>query len=195
MRLLIMGAPGAGKGTQARGIADHYGIPAISTGDIFRANVRDKTPLGQQVEAILGRGDYVPDELTEQIVADRLAQPDAAAGFLLDGFPRTLHQLAALDETLAADGQALDAVLSLVVDPEDLIARLLHRAEIEGRADDNEETIRHRMDVYTSDTKPLLDNYGDRGLLVEVDGDGTIEEVGARLVAALDERMGGAGSR
>jgi len=190
-----MGAPGAGKGTQARGIADHYGIPAISTGDIFRANVRDKTPLGQQVEAILGRGDYVPDELTEQIVADRLAQPDAAAGFLLDGFPRTLHQLAALDETLAADGPALDAVLSLVVDPEDLIARLLHRAEIEGRADDNEETIRHRMDVYTSDTKPLLDNYGDRGLLVEVDGDGTIEEVGARLVAALDERMGGAGSR
>lgn len=191
-----MGAPGAGKGTQAKGIAAHYDIPAISTGDIFRSNVSAGTPLGRQVAAILSRGDFVPDELTEQIVADRLAQPDATTGgFLLDGFPRTLHQVAALDKTLAARGQTLDAVLSLVVDPEDLIARLLRRAEIEGRADDNETTIRHRMDVYTGDTRPLLNDYRGRGLLVEVDGNGTIAEVGARLVAALDEYLAGAGSR
>lgn len=192
MRLLIMGAPGAGKGTQAPGIAAHYGIPAISTGDIFRANVKNKTPLGQQVEAIMAAGDYVPDALTEQIVADRLDQPDAAAGFLLDGFPRTLHQVASLDAYLADHGTALDAVLSLQVDTEALIARLLKRAQLEGRADDNEQTIRHRMAVYEQDTKPLLDHYAAQGLLVTVDGDGEIAEVSARAVAALGAMADGA---
>lgn len=185
MRLIIMGAPGAGKGTQAPSIATHYGIPAISTGDIFRANVKQKTPLGLKVEAIMAVGDYVPDELTEQIVADRLDQDDAQSGFLLDGFPRTLHQVGALDDYLAERGHQLDAVLSLTVDTEALIQRLLKRAQIEGRADDSEETIRHRMDVYQQDTSPLIDDYRDRGLLIEVDGDGQIAEVSERIFAAL----------
>ena len=185
MRLIIMGAPGAGKGTQAPSIATHYGIPAISTGDIFRANVKQKTPLGLKVEAIMAAGDYVPDELTEQIVADRLDQDDAQSGFLLDGFPRTLHQVGALDDYLAERGHQLDAVLSLTVDTEALIQRLLKRAQIEGRADDSEETIRHRMDVYQQDTSPLIDDYRDRGLLIEVDGDGLIAEVSERIFAAL----------
>ena len=190
MRLIIMGAPGAGKGTQAPGIAEHYGIPAISTGDIFRANVKQKTELGLQVSAIMAAGDYVPDELTEKIVADRLDQADAAAGFLLDGFPRTLHQVQALDDYLSAHDQKLDAVLSLTVDSEALIQRLLKRAQLEGRADDTEETIRHRMEVYERDTKPLLDHYREQGLLISVDGDGSISEVSERASAALDGAVG-----
>lgn len=185
-----MGAPGAGKGTQAVGIATHCGVPAISTGDMFRDNVKNGTPLGKQVDAIMKAGDFVPDELTEQIVADRLDQPDAQGGFLLDGFPRTMHQVDALDDYLDKHGHSLDAVISLDVDPEDLIARLLKRAELEGRADDNEETIRHRMEVYTSSTAPLLDAYKSRGLLVAVDGNGTVDEVGARIAAAVDAKVG-----
>ncbi|MBE6477963.1 MAG: adenylate kinase [Propionibacteriaceae bacterium] len=186
MRLLIMGAPGAGKGTQAVGIAEHYGIPAISTGDIFRANVKQGTELGKQVSAIMAAGNYVPDELTEQIITNRLDEADAADGWLLDGFPRTLHQVEALGAYLAEHSAGLDAVICLDVDPEDLIARLLKRAGIEGRADDNEETIRHRMDVYLESTQPLLDTYEQQGLLVRVDGNGTVEEVGARITAAVD---------
>ncbi|AYW77130.1 adenylate kinase [Propionibacterium acidifaciens F0233] len=186
MRLLIMGAPGAGKGTQAVGVAAHYGIPAISTGDIFRANVKEGTELGEQVSAIMAAGNYVPDELTERIVADRLDRADAADGWLLDGFPRTLHQVGALEAHLSERSQALDAVICLDVNPEDLVTRLLRRAEIEGRADDNEETIRHRMDVYLESTRPLLDAYEKRGLLVRVDGNGTVEEIGARIIAAVD---------
>lgn len=181
-----MGAPGAGKGTQAPGIAANYGIPAISTGDIFRSNVAKKTPLGQQVEAIIAAGDYVPDELTEEIVVDRLDQADTADGFLLDGFPRTLHQVGQLDAYLANRGLKLDAALVLAVDPEVLIGRLVKRAEIEGRADDTEETIRHRMEVYQAETKPLIDHYRDRGVLVEVDGEGSIAEVSQRVIEALD---------
>lgn len=181
-----MGAPGAGKGTQASGIAAHYNIPAISTGDIFRANIAQGTALGQQVEAIIAAGDYVPDELTEQIVVDRLEQSDARGGFLLDGFPRTLHQVASLDDYLAQRDQRLDGVLVLDVDPELLIQRLLSRAEIEGRADDTEEVIRHRMDVYNQATQPLLDHYAAQGLVVAVDGVGEIDEVAARITAALD---------
>lgn len=185
-----MGAPGAGKGTQACGIAEHYAIPAISTGAIFRANVQQQTPLGQQVEKILAAGDYVPDELTEQIVADRLSQPDAAGGFLLDGFPRTLHQAASLDRWLDEHAKALDAVISLDVDTEAMVERLLKRAEIEGRADDTEQTIRHRMEVYRDDTQPLLDHYAERGILVGVDGMGSIDEVAGRIIEALDARTG-----
>lgn len=189
MRLLIMGPPGVGKGTQAKGIATHYGIPAISTGDIFRANVKNKTPLGLEVSRIMAEGGYVPDEVTVAVVADRLAEPDAAAGWLLDGFPRTVGQVAALDGILATSGTGIDAVISLVADTDVLVERLLKRAELEGRADDNAETIRARMDIYHEATDPLLAVYRDRGQLVEVDGVGPIDEVGQRITAALDVRF------
>ncbi|RRD45639.1 adenylate kinase [Tessaracoccus sp. OH4464_COT-324] len=188
MRLLIMGAPGAGKGTQAAGLAARYGIPAISTGDIFRANIANQTPLGVKVKEIIDAGEYVPDEITEEIVADRLSQDDCAGGFLLDGFPRTLHQVHFLDEYLERQDRALDAVVSLHVDPESLVARLLDRAQKEGRADDNEETIRRRMEVYAGQTAPLLMHYENLGLLEEVDGTGTVEEVQGRMFDQLDQR-------
>lgn len=188
MRLLIVGAPGAGKGTQAGSIAEHYGIPAISTGDIFRANIKNGTELGRKVKAIMDAGDLVPDEVTDEIVVDRLGQADAATGFLLDGYPRNLHQVDALDAYLKGAGLALDAVVSLDVDPELLTARLLKRAQIEGRTDDNEETIRNRMKVYAEQTEPLLSHYEKAGLLVSVDGVGEIDEVRERIFAALDAR-------
>lgn len=190
-----MGAPGAGKGTQASGLAARYGVPAISTGDIFRANIKGQTPLGIKVKAIIDAGEYVPDETTEEIVADRLEQPDCEPGFLLDGFPRTLHQVHFLDEHLASRGGGLDAVVSLHVDPEALVARLLDRALKEGRADDNEDTIRRRMEVYAGQTAPLLMHYEQQGLLVEIDGTGTVEEVQQRMFAALDEKMAEAGAQ
>jgi adenylate kinase len=181
-----MGPPGVGKGTQAKGIAEHYGVPAISTGDIFRANVRNQTPLGLEVARIMAEGSYVPDEITDAIVRDRLAEPDAAGGWLLDGYPRTLAQVEALDGVLAAAGVELDAVISLVAEESHLIERLLRRAELEGRADDNAETIKHRMEVYNEATDPLLAIYRERGLLVEVDGLGSVDEVGQRITQALD---------
>jgi adenylate kinase len=184
-----MGPPGVGKGTQAKGIAEHYGVPAISTGDIFRANVKNKTPLGLEVARIMEEGGYVPDEITDSIVNDRLAAPDAAGGWLLDGYPRTPGQVASLDAELARTGTAIDAVISLVADQAPLIERLLKRAQIEGRADDNAETIARRMEVYNEATDPLLATYRERGLLVEVDGIGGIEEVAARITAALDARL------
>jgi len=189
MRLLIMGPPGVGKGTQAVGIAAHYGIPAISTGDIFRANVKNQTPLGLEVSRIMADGGYVPDEITNAIVADRLLEGDAAAGWLLDGYPRTSGQVVALDEALAKSGQSIDAVISLVADTDVLVARLLKRAELEGRADDNADTIRNRMVIYTEATDPLLATYRDRGLLVEVDGIGSIDEVAQRITEALDAKL------
>ncbi|MDR1430539.1 MAG: adenylate kinase [Propionibacteriaceae bacterium] len=189
MRLLIMGPPGVGKGTQAKDIATHYGIPAISTGDIFRANVKNETPLGLEVARIMEIGGYVPDEITDSIVENRLAEADAANGWLLDGYPRTLGQVASLDKVLANTGAAIDAVISLVAEQEPLIARLLRRAEIEGRADDNEETIKHRMAVYNEATDPLLAIYRERGVLVEVDGIGAIEEVAQRITGALDAKL------
>jgi len=189
MRLLIMGPPGVGKGTQAVGIAAHYGIPAISTGDIFRANVKNQTTLGLEVSRIMADGGYVPDEITNAIVADRLLEADAAAGWLLDGYPRTSGQVVALDEALAKTDQSIDAVISLVADTDVLVARLLKRAELEGRADDNAETIRNRMVIYTEATDPLLATYRDRGLLVEVDGIGSIDEVAQRITDALDAKL------
>lgn len=185
MNLLIMGAPGAGKGTQATALAEHYGVPAISTGDIFRANIKDQTPLGVKVKAIIDAGDYVPDDVTEEIVADRLAQPDCTGGFLLDGFPRTMHQVHFLDRHLAERGSGINAVVSLQVEPEVLVARLLERAAKEGRADDNEDTIRRRMEVYAGQTAPLLFHYESKGLLVEIEGTGTVEEVRQRMFDSL----------
>jgi adenylate kinase len=185
MRLLLMGPPGAGKGTQAVRIAERLGIPTISTGDIFRRNLAEGTDLGRQAKVYMDAGEYVPDDVTNGMVADRLAQPDAAAGWLLDGYPRTLAQVDALDGMLAAAGTSLDAVVELTVDTEALVARLLRRAEIEGRADDNEATIRRRMEVYAEQTAPLTDTYSSRGLLRRVDGMGAIDEVTERIGAAL----------
>jgi adenylate kinase len=186
MRLLIMGPPGAGKGTQAKRIAEHYRIPAISTGDIFRAMKHADTPLARQVRAIMESGGYVSDEITNEIVQDRLAQGDCATGFLLDGYPRTLQQVRTLDDYLAETERPLDAVISLLADIDEVVARLLKRAEIDGRPDDNEETIRVRLQVYAEQTEPLLEVYRSRGLLVEVDGLGPIDEVSERVFAALD---------
>ena len=186
MRLLIMGPPGAGKGTQSKGIAKHYEIPAISTGDMFRANVTQGTPLGLEVKRIMESGGYVGDDVTNAIVADRLAEDDAKNGFLLDGYPRTVAQVGALDELLGEQKTVLNHVLSLGVDVDQLVDRLLKRAETEGRADDSEEAIRKRMDIYSQETSPLLDLYKERGLLVTVDGLGSVEEVSERIFAALD---------
>jgi adenylate kinase len=185
MRLIILGPPGAGKGTQAARIADHHGIPAISTGDIFRANIKNETPLGLQVKEILASGGYVSDDVTNAIVEDRLAQDDCSGGFLLDGYPRTLAQVAALDAMLAAHGASLDHVLELTVDDDAVVARLLKRAESEGRADDTEEVIRERMAIYHRETRPLSDTYRERGLLVDVDGLGEVDEVTKRILTAL----------
>lgn len=189
MRLIIFGPPGAGKGTQASRIAARYGIPAISTGDIFRANIKAETPLGLQVKEILASGGYVSDEITNAIVDDRLAQPDCEPGFLLDGYPRTADQVSALEEFLAGRGSALDAVLKLTVDDEEVVGRLIKRAAIEGRADDTEDVIRERMAIYHAQTAPLAAMYAERGLLVQVDGLGDVDEVSERIGAALDLRV------
>lgn len=184
-RLIIFGAPGAGKGTQATRLAESLGIPAISTGDIFRSNIKNETALGLQVKEILASGAYVPDELTNAIVRDRLAQPDASGGFLLDGYPRTQAQVAELDGMLSAAGTSLDAVLELTVDTDEVVQRLLKRAEIDGRADDTEDVIRHRLNVYVQETAPLAAIYRERGLLRQVDGMGEMDAVTDRLHAAL----------
>lgn len=190
VRLLIVGPPGAGKGTQATKIAEHYGVPAISTGDIFRANIKNQTELGKQVEAIVSSGSYVPDELTNAIVADRLAEADAQPGFLLDGYPRTVEQVHELDRVLAKDGGALDAVVLLEADTDEVVARLLNRAVEQGRADDTEEVIRHRQEVYAEQTEPLIELFDQRGIVLRVDGLGTVDEVAQRIAQALEQKLG-----
>jgi len=187
-RLLIVGPPGAGKGTQAGRIAAAFGIPAVSTGDIFRTNISEGTPLGVRVQAILDAGDLVPDALTNDLVADRLGQDDAQRGFLLDGYPRTEEQVRFLDELLAAEGASLDAVVRLVADEDEVVRRLRLRAIELGRTDDTEEVIRHRQQVYARETEPLLAEFVRRGLLVEVDGLGEVDEVTGRILDALAER-------
>lgn len=186
MRLIIFGPPGAGKGTQAVRIAERYGIPAISTGDIFRANIKEQTPLGLQVQEITASGGYVSDEITNAIVADRLAREDCTPGFLLDGYPRTEAQVDALDAMLVDSAGGLDAVLMLTVDQEELVQRLLLRAQTEGRADDTEDVVRERLRLYESETQPLATVFRGRGLLVEVDGIGDVEDVTRRIFASLD---------
>ena len=187
-RLLVIGPPGAGKGTQAVRLAEAFGIPAISTGDIFRFNVKNETELGLQVKAFIEAGKYVPDSLTNAIVADRLQEPDAATGFLLDGYPRTTEQVFELDRLLQAEGTTLDAVVQIVADTDEVVARLLKRAAEQGRADDTADVIRHRLDVYEEQTAPLIDVYAQRGVVVTVDGLGAVDQVTDRIVAALAER-------
>ena len=187
MRLILMGPPGAGKGTQAKVIAERLSIPAISTGDIFRKNVSEKTELGVEAKRYMDAGDYVPDEITNAMVRARLAEPDASDGFLLDGYPRTVAQVAELDSMLTDAGQQIDAVVVLTVDQDEVVQRLLHRAHQEGRVDDTEEVMRHRQDVYAQQTAPLIKVYDDRGMLVKVDGMGPVEEVTSRVFEALGE--------
>lgn len=187
-RLLIVGPPGAGKGTQAKRISASLGIPTISTGDIFRFNIANQTELGIKVKAIVDGGDYVPDELTNALVRDRLGEADARDGFLLDGYPRTTEQVRYLDAFLAGHGVAVDAVIRLVADRDAIVERLRKRAVDEGRVDDSEEAIRHRQDVYLRETEPLITVYRSRGLLVEVDGLGSVDDVAERISTALAER-------
>ncbi|MET0714397.1 MAG: adenylate kinase [Mycetocola sp.] len=184
-RLLIVGPPGAGKGTQAKRIGDTFGIPDVSTGDIFRFHIKNGTELGLRVKAIVDAGDYVPDSLTNEIVTARLEEEDAANGFLLDGYPRTIDQVHYLDALLEKKGQPLEAVIRLVADQEEIIARLSKRALEQGRADDTEEAIRHRQEVYARETAPLVEVFRERGLLIDVDGLGNVDEVGDRISAAL----------
>lgn len=187
-RLLIIGPPGAGKGTQAAKIAERYGVPTISTGDIFRANIKGQTELGKRVQAIIDAGELVPDSLTNEIVADRLGEADAKSGFL-HGYPRTVEQVAALDALLEAEGHKLDVVLLLEADAEVVIDRLLKRAAEEGRSDDTEEVIRHRQNVYAEQTAPLIELFDARDMLVRVDGLGTVDDVAERIARSLDQAL------
>jgi adenylate kinase len=187
-RFLIVGPPGVGKGTQAARISEAFGIPTISTGDIFRSNIAQGTELGKQVKAIVDAGDYVPDSLTNALIEDRLEAADAAQGFLLDGYPRTPDQVKHLDALLAASGHSLDAVIRLLADREEIVRRLRKRALEQGRADDSEEAIRHRQEVYQRETEPVVAMYRERGVLLEVDGLGEIDEVTERIFSRLAER-------
>ncbi|MFM2321213.1 MAG: hypothetical protein RL612_360 [Actinomycetota bacterium] len=184
-RLLLIGMPGAGKGTQAERLSQSYGIPAISTGDIFRHNVKNETELGKQAKAFMDRGEYVPDSLTNALVRDRLSHEDAKNGFLLDGYPRTADQVAELDDILASMGEKLDAVVNITANTDEVVKRLLNRAKEQGRADDTEEVIRRRLEVYEEQTAPLIALYESRGLVVTVDGLGEVSEVTQRITDAL----------
>ena len=184
-RFLLIGPPGAGKGTQATLLAQAYGIPAISTGDIFRANVKAETELGVLAKGFMDRGEYVPDSLTNDLVRDRLSHEDAQPGFLLDGYPRTRDQVLELDDILGSDGKALDAVILLKADPDELVRRLLNRAQEQGRADDTEDVIRHRQSVYLEQTAPLIEIYSARGIVLEIDGLGQVGEVTERILNSL----------
>ena len=185
MRLLLMGPPGAGKGTQAAELAARYAVPAISTGDIFRAHVEEGTPLGVQAGRYLDAGEYVPDEVTNAMVAARLSSPDCEPGFLLDGYPRTLRQVRELDRLLEGRGWALHAAVVLTAEPDELVGRLIRRATELGRSDDTEAVIRRRQEVYAAQTAPLLAEFRARGILAEVDGLGPVEEVTARVCRAI----------
>lgn len=181
MRLLIMGPPGAGKGTQAVVLAGLADGPHVSTGDLFRDNIARRTELGVLAEKYISAGEYVPDAVTDDMVRDRLAQPDAARAFVLDGYPRTLQQVTTLDTILAERDAALDGVVELVVPEDEVVTRILARAAVSGRSDDTEDVVRHRLAVYANQTAPLVEGYDARGLLHRVDGTGSVEDVAARL--------------
>lgn len=184
-RMLIVGPPGAGKGTQSKRIAEDLSIVAISTGDIFRENIKGETELGKEAKKYVDAGELVPDSVTNRMVEDRLTWDDAVEGFLLDGYPRNLSQVAAFDEIAARLDVELDVVLELTADPEELTSRLVQRAETDGRTDDNEAVIRHRLEVFEKETAPMIEEYRQRGLLRQVDGLGEIEAVNARIMDAL----------
>lgn len=185
--ILILGAPGAGKGTQAKRIAEVLQIPAISTGAIFRQNMKDRTELGQKAQSYMDAGEFVPDSVTNPMVKARLSAPDVAGGFLLDGYPRTIDQAFYLRDALAATGRELDLVLEIAVELDEVVQRLLKRAEIEGRADDTEPVIRRRLEVYKEQTEPMVTYYADQDKLVQVDGIGTVDEVWERIRQVLTE--------
>lgn len=187
-RFLIVGPQGSGKGTQGVLVAEAFGVPQVATGDIFRENVKGGTDLGKQVQAIIEAGDLVPDALTSELVRDRLAQADAARGFVLDGYPRNRGQVSHLDEFLTGRDEALDAVIELVVPREESITRLRQRALDQGRTDDTEEIIANRLAIYERETAPILDVYRERDLVLRIDGVGTLDEVTARIFDALAER-------
>lgn len=182
VRLLFIGPPGAGKGTQAERVAERLGIPHVSTGEMFRHHVANGSDLGMKVEAIMAAGDYVPDEITVAMLEQRIGEPEAAGGYILDGFPRTVAQVRSLDDLIGEDG--LDKVVVFEVDETELVERMLSR----GRADDSSETIRKRFEVYMAETRPLLDIYDDRGITVSVDGLGEMDEVTDRIVDVLESR-------
>lgn len=184
MKLLFIGPPGAGKGTQADRVAERLGIPHISTGDMFREHVSRNTELGQKVEKIMAAGDYVPDEITIQMLSERIDRPDACDGFILDGFPRTPAQVSSLDRLIGERG--LDRVVVFEVDRDELMERMIAR----GRADDTKATIRNRFNIYLEQTRPLLDIYDERDLTVRVDGSGEVEEVTERVLATVDSNEG-----
>jgi len=187
-RFLIVGPQGSGKGTQGVLVAEAFGVPQVATGDIFRENVKGGTELGKQVQAIIEAGDLVPDELTSALVRDRLQQPDAAGGFLLDGYPRNRSQVDDLETFLGSRGESLDAVIELVVPRDESIARITQRAIDQGRTDDTEEVIANRLAIYERETAPILEVYRGRGIVEQIDGVGTLDEVTARIFAALAER-------
>jgi adenylate kinase len=185
-RMLIIGPPGSGKGTQAERISERLGVVAISTGDIFRANVKGGTPLGIEATKYMDAGDFVPDSVTNEMVRSRLCQDDVENGFLLDGYPRTTAQVDYLDGVLARGGQELDVVLQLTADDDELVHRLLGRAKETGRSDDNEAVIRHRLDLYHGQTEAVVAKYAERGILTQVDGIGGIDEVTDRVMGAIE---------
>ena len=185
MYIILLGPPGAGKGTQAKQLEQTLELPQVATGDLFRYNLKNETELGKLAQTYMSRGELVPDEVTVAMVMDRISQPDCHNGVIFDGFPRNLNQVDALNELLAQSGAKINVVPAIHVDQDVLVARLLKRAEIEGRADDNEQTIRTRMQVYEAETKPLISYYQEKGLLVEIDGEQTVEQVQADLLQAI----------
>lgn len=187
--VVLMGAPGAGKGTQAKLLQDAIGLPHVSTGDLFRANLKNQTELGKLAQTYMDKGELVPDHVTVAMVKDRLSQPDCARGAILDGFPRTTAQAEALDKLLAEIDGEINIVPYIKVDEEVLVQRLINRGRIEGRADDTEDTIRTRMRVYQEETAPLLAFYRERGLLTEINGEQSIEAVQRDLVSTVKKAM------
>ena len=185
MRLVLLGAPGSGKGTQATRLKEHLQVPHISTGDLLRAEVAAGTPLGLQAKEVMARGDLVSDEILLGMLRDRFSRDDTKAGFILDGYPRNLAQAAALDELLASLGQKFDAAVQLTVDNEKIVERLAGRAKAEGRADDNPESVRKRLQVYDEQTAPVIEFYRQHGQLTVVDGVGALDEVFTRIVEAI----------
>lgn len=184
MKIILFGAPGAGKGTQANKIVDHYNIPHLSTGNIFRYNIKNETELGKKVKSIMDAGKLVPDETVVELVVDELQNDKYDNGYILDGFPRTVPQAKALDQFLAENSTSIDTFITLTVPEEELVQRILSRGE--GRSDDTPEKVRTRLEVYRNETEPVLNYYKEKGMVTEVDGVGTIDEIFERIKKVLD---------